>query len=175
MNRAFRELRQLGSLIREGYDPMDVAIIATRVAKGMPAGDLAYLLGPVLRAEDRPPKWLMKQARVERYRIVAGDLPGQPCTAEELVLALGARRRLDLFDARTAEVLLWAREVAERHRRGERCRWLENREDVVGRQGRSNDVYLEHAWIVRNSVEDAGRLDVGKLTCSGGGTTTGLQ
>ena len=150
------QLGKLGTLIRQGFDPDDVAIIATRVAANIEQDDLAYLAGPIMHGEGIPPAWLVEQARVQRYRIVGGELPEYPCTAAEIVLILGWQARVELGDPFATELLLWARELAERHRRDLPCRQLERRADVVGDHGRLNETFWNYGSAVRRLVQEGG-------------------
>lgn len=162
-------LGRLGNLIRQGFDPADVAVIATRVVVDLDQEDLAYLAGPILHGEGVPPSWLLEQARAQRYRVVGDELRDFPCTAEEIVLVLGWERRIEIGSTEEADLLLWARELAERHRRGLPCAELERSPDVVAAGGPLNEVFWNYGGTVRHLVQDGGaaqaeRLGVGRST-----------
>ncbi|TVQ40039.1 MAG: hypothetical protein EA356_01345 [Geminicoccaceae bacterium] len=160
---------KLGSLIHRGFDPNDVAIIATRVMADIDCEDLAYLAGPVVHCPGEPPDWLVAQARAQRYRVIGGDLRDFPCTAEEIVLVLGWEKRIEIGHGGEADLLLWAREIAERHRRDLPCGELERSPDVVAAGGPLNEVFWNYGGTVRQLVQDGGaaqaeRLGVGRST-----------
>lgn len=154
----------LGLLALTGASSLAVAMLDVFEVAKLSAEDRRYLRGPVTQHESAwnvdMPRWIVDQAKAERFEVVLGSLPGHLVGPSELLACMYGAMHDAVRSHDLTQLYLWcgAHACARHYNRTVDEHWkmlgmtAVTDAEVLDRGGRLHHVYRDLAYEIRRSV-----------------------